>query len=148
MEMAENDKSTFTQQLASFVPTCWVLVISWHFKVLTPSLILINGLPRETENCWTFQWKKSKTQEKLALLCLFCRKRNLFNSDFYYFAHVHDHEVLRRNPFVEGVLRHRVRQPAAGSESESNKTTAKLTWVSVTYIRGMGEEVFCNRLAS
>ena len=54
------------------------------------------------------------------------------------------HEVLRANDypnrFVERVLRCRVRQPAAGSESESNKTT-KLTWVSVPYIRGMSEAI-------
>ena len=32
---------------------------------------------------------------------------------------------------IKGVLKRRVRQPAAGSESASNKTTAKLTLVSV-----------------
>ena len=66
----------------------------------------------------------------------------------------HVHEVLRANDypdrFVESVLKRRVKQPAAGSESEFNRTTAKLTWVSVPYIRGMSEaiEVFCGRLAS
>ena len=55
------------------------------------------------------------------------------------------HEVLRANDypdrFVESVLKRRVKQPAASSESEFNMTTAKLTWVSVPYIRGMSEAI-------
>ena len=55
------------------------------------------------------------------------------------------HEVLRANDypdqFVESVLKRRVKQPAASSESEFNKTTAELTWVSLPYIRGMSEAI-------